>query len=175
MERAHKKFDWASLIIGILFIFVAILALSDPGTSVMAVVFIFGISVVLKGIFELVFRRRIRKYADNNYTLMIIIGILDILIGIFIMLNLQFGMIAIAIMFAIWIILDSVFMLIISSYVKKYSKGRFWFLVVIGIIGLLIGITLLFNPIGGVLSIALIIGIYFMITGIVHVLDAFGF
>jgi uncharacterized membrane protein HdeD (DUF308 family) len=172
MERS-RKFDWGALILGVLFVIAAIFAFSDPGASVIAVVFLFGIAVILKGIFELTFRRRIKEYTDKNHTAMIIIGIIDIIIGIFILLNLQIGMIAVALLFAIWIILDSVFMLITSSYIKNYSTGRFWFTVITGIIGLLIGIILLFNPIGGVLSIAFIIGIYFMIAGIVYILEAF--
>lgn len=173
MSEGNRKFDWGSLILGVIFIIVALLSFSNPGSSVMAVVIIFGIAAILKGTFELTVRRRLKPYTGQGSTMLIITGVLDILIGIFMLFNVQFGMIAVAVLFAFWIILDSVFMLITSSYIKEFNRNRFWFTVILGVIGLLIGIVLLFNPLSGVVSIAFIIGIFFMIAGIGHILEAF--
>ncbi|MCD2138999.1 DUF308 domain-containing protein [Salinicoccus halitifaciens] len=173
MEGSTKKFNWISLIVGIIFIILAIFLFANPDATILAAVFLLGFGAIFKGVFEIFFRRKIKDYADRNYTLMLIIGIIDIIIGLLILFNIQLGIIALPILLGAWFIVDSVYLLITSSYIKERSTSRFWAAVIIGIIGILLGIMVLFNPLTGLFAIAFLMGIYFLIAGIEFIIEAF--
>lgn len=61
----------------------------------------------------------------------------------------------------------------VVSIVRKYNNNQFWFTVIIGILGVVIGFLLLNNPLSAYLTIAALVGIYFMVNGILNIVYAF--
>lgn len=108
-----------------------------------------------------------------NKTGLTVLGVIEIIIGIVLLLNLWLGVLAIPFIFAIWIITDSIGALFLSSAFRGVSNAMFWFILILAIIGLIIGVVLLFNPVGGLFTVAFLVGMYFMIAGITSIVEAF--
>lgn len=168
-----KRFNWGYLILGILFILIALLSFRDPASNLVAIVLVFAVMAILKGIFELVVRRKMEEFAGQSGVPMIIIGILDIVLGIFLLFNTTVGIIALPIVFAAWFIVDSFGELMVAGAYKNISTGYYWFKIIINLLGIVLGILLLFNPLSAALTLAFLVGFYFMMTGITYIVAAF--
>lgn len=172
MEK-KSTFNWSYLIIGILFICASLIAFRNPGDSLVAIVYIFAISAICKGIFELFFRRKIHDYTSHKSTALIVLGIFDVCVGIFFFINTTTGLLALPYAFAIWFIVDSFMSLLSSDVFKLKGNGYYWFNLFLSIIGLVVGFMLLFNPLTSALTLSFLAGFYLMVAGIAFIVDAF--
>ncbi|MGG5372721.1 HdeD family acid-resistance protein [Enterococcus sp. AZ196] len=165
MER-KSTFRLPYFLMGLLFILVSLLSFRDPQSSLLAIVYVFALSAILKGIFELFFRRKIHEFTNQKSTFLIVLGVFDLLVGIFFLFNLSAGLVALPFVFAIWFLFDSIAGLLTASIYKIESTGYYWFHVIVNVIGILLGIMLLFNPLTSALTLAFLVGFYFMMAGI---------
>ncbi|WP_086314833.1 acid-resistance membrane protein [Enterococcus sp. 7F3_DIV0205] len=172
-ETSKKGIDWGSLILGILFVLTALLSFQDPAGNLIAIVMVFAIFAILKGIFEIFARNRMKELTGYKAYAPIILGVIDIIIGVYFLFNLNIGVAALPFIFAIWFILDSVFGLFALDLAKSVSTGYFWFTLVVDVLGIILGIMLLMNPLSSALTLSFLVGFYFMLFGITHIVYAF--
>lgn len=172
-NQYNEGFQWGPFILGVMSLFLAFLAFNNPVISIFSVAVFFAVGAILKGVFELFFRKRLRQFADYSSTLLIIIGVIDILIGVFFLFNLEGAILALPLLFGFWVIIDSVGSLITASPIKKVSTSHYWLTIIIAILGIVIGILLIANPLSAYIAIATLIGIYFMLYGILNIVYAF--
>ncbi|GAA2916406.1 DUF308 domain-containing protein [Enterococcus pseudoavium] len=171
MEK--RGFDWSSFILGLLFVFVALMSFRDPVGNLVAIVIVFGVFAILKGIFELFLRNRLKDFTGYKAKMPLLVGVLDILIGIFLLWNMKASIIALPFVFAIWFIVDSIFGLFNLDVARKFSNGHFWFSLIINILGVIVGVMLFSHPITSALTLSFLVGFYFMMWGITQIVYAF--
>ena len=171
MEK--RGFDWGSLILGILFVIVALMSFQDPVGNLVAIVIVFGVFAILKGIFEIFLRNRFKDLTGYKAKMPLVVGILDIIIGIFLLWNMNASVLALPFVFAIWFIVDSIFGLFNLDLARQHSNGYFWFSLIIDILGIIVGFMLLFNPISSALTLSFLVGFYFMMWGITQIVYTF--
>lgn len=174
MEYRKRGVDWASLILGILFVIAAFIAFRDPVGDLKALVWVFGVFAIIKGIFEIFIRSRLRRVTDNALIFPLIMGIVDIMLGLFFLMNSFAGMVTLGYLFAFWFIFDSIMGLMTANLSRQISNGYFWFSVIVNVIGILLGIYLLFNPLAALLTLSFLVGFYFLMFGLVRIVYAFG-
>lgn len=167
-----RKFNIGYFILGLLFIFIGFMSFRDPASNLIALVIFFGVMAIIKGVFEIFVRRPMENMTGKG-TYVLVLGIIDILLGIFLLFNMTASVLALPIVFAIWFIIDSIGELMIAGAFKAFSTGYYWFKIIINILGIIIGIVLLFNPISAALTLAFLVGFYFMMTGITYLVAAF--
>ncbi|MYV18091.1 HdeD family acid-resistance protein [Furfurilactobacillus milii] len=172
-NSTRRSFDWYSFILGVLFIIAAGIALVDPASSLMALVAIFGAVALLRGIYEVWFHDDVRRLLGRSPVWLLFMGILDIVIGAFLIFHLGIGMRLLPIFFAIWFIVDSLTGLITSGLMRSFDKRYFWVSIGLDVLGLIVGILLLLKPVVAALTLATLIGIYFFIEGVLHIMRAF--
>lgn len=85
----------------------------------------------------------------------------------------SFGVLALPYIFAIWFIIDSIGELLIADVFKAVSRRYYWFKVVMNVLGLILGIMMLFNPIVSALTISFLVGLYFLTSGIDFIVSSF--
>lgn len=171
--KESRKIDWGSLVLGILFVLVSLISFRDPVGNLVAIVIVFAIFAILKGLFELFLRSRVKELTGYKGKMPIVIGIIDLLIGIFFIFNIGAGVVALPFVFAVWFIIDSVLALFTADLFRGISEGHYWFTVVINVLGILLGIILLFNPLSSALTLSFLVGFYFMVVGINQIVYAF--
>ncbi|AQP53477.1 hypothetical protein CBF34_08220 [Vagococcus penaei] len=168
-----KQFKLSYLVLGIFFIFVSILSFQRPDEDLLALAILFGITALLKGIFEIVAKRKVQQLLGISSGMLYVIGAIDIIIGLMFLFNLAAGMAALPFIFAIWFTCDSVYGLFELNYAKKVGQGYYWFSLIINILGIVIGTLLFFNPIASALTVAFLVGFYLMLAGISYIMAAF--
>ncbi|OJG93976.1 hypothetical protein RV17_GL000865 [Enterococcus thailandicus] len=173
MNENRRSVDWGSLLLGVLFVIVSLLSFQDPVGNLVAIVMVFAVFAFLKGIFEIIGRNRLKELTGYKAKMPLVVGIIDILIGIFFLFNVNAGVMALPFVFAVWFIIDSIFALFVTDLAKNISTGYYWFTVIINILGIFLGIVLLFNPISSALTLSFLVGFYFMMFGITHIVYAF--
>lgn len=172
MEK-RSTFSWPYFLMGVLFVLVSLFAFQDVTGSLVAIVYLFAILAIIKGVFELFFRRKLHEFTNQKSTLLIVLGILDLIIGIFLFFNVEIGLLTLPFIFAIWFIVDSVINLAEADIFKSASKDYYWFVVILNIIGIILGVMLFFNPIVSAFTLAFLVGFYLMMIGISLIAFAF--
>lgn len=172
--QRKRGVDWASLILGILFVIAAFIAFRDPVGDLKALVWVFGVFAIVKGVFEIFIRSRVRNITGSTMIFPLIMGIVDIMLGIFFLLNNFAGMVTLGYLFAFWFIFDSIMGLLTLNLSKRISQGYFWFSLVINVIGVILGVYLLFNPLAALLTLSFLVGFYFLMFGLMRIVYAFG-
>lgn len=168
-----RSIDWPALILGVLFILVSLLSFSDPVGNLVSLVMFFAIFAILKGIYELLARNALRNLTGYKAYLPIIVGIIDIIVGIYLLLNLNIGVSILPYIFAIWFIVDSIFGLFTLDLAKIFSRGYFWFALIMDVLGIILGFMMLSNPLVSALTLSFLVGTYLMLFGITQIIYAF--
>lgn len=169
----QSSFSWVNLIAGLFLIIASLIAFSDPAGSLFGLTVFLGVIAIIKGIFNIAFRRRFENIIGQKLTTLTVLGVLDIIFGLILLFNIQIGMLTIPLIFAIWFVIDSVFGLMTAKQVKVFGDGYYWFRIIMSIIGIIVGILLVCNPIASALTVAFLVGFYFMLAGIVYITEAF--
>lgn len=172
MEQ-KRGVDWGSLLMGILFVIVALFSFQNPAGDLIAIVMVFAIFALLKGIFEIFARNKWKELTGYKAKMPLLVGIVDILIGVFFLFNIRAGVLALPFVFAIWFIMDSVLGLFALDLAKSISNGYYWFTLLVNVLGIFLGVILLFNPLSAALTLSFLVGFYFMMFGITHIVYAF--
>ena len=162
-QRQQHGMDWGSLVLGILFVLTALISFQNPAGNLIAIVMVFAIFAIIKGIFEIFVRNRMKE----------LLGIIDILIGVYLLFNLNIGVAVLPFVFAIWFLFDSIFGLFTLDFAKRVSTGYFWFTLIVDVLGIILGVMLLFNPLSSALTLSFLVGFYFMMFGISNIVYAF--
>lgn len=172
-EGKKHGIDWGALVLGILFVLTSLISFQDPAGNLVAIVMFFAIFAIIKGIFEIFVRNRMKDLIGYKSYAPIIMGIIDLLIGVYFLFNLNIGVAVLPYIFAIWFIVDSIFGLFTLDLAKSVSSGYYWFALIVDILGIILGFILLVNPLSSALTLSFLVGFYFMMFGITNIIYAF--
>ena len=173
MLTSKKRFNLVHFILGLVLFVTGVVSIFNPLSSLVAIIVVFAISAIFEGIIQLVFRSRLHEYTGYKANSVLVLGILDILIGLFLLFNMTVGLLALPYIFSVWFIIDSIGELIVSDIFKSINTGYYWFKIILNILGLVLGIMMLFNPIVSALTLSLLVGFYFLSSGIDFIVTSF--
>ena len=175
MINSERKFDWFSLVIGILWVILGAAAINSPSTAISVIAVFVGIGALAKGIYTLWLRRAIQMLTGSNskMTLLIISSVVDIILGIIFLFRIHFVFGIIAYLFAFWFIFDSILQLVIDHFFKAMNRSYFDILIVLNIITLILGVVLLFNPMLSIYTLIGVVAFYLFLIGITKIIQAF--
>lgn len=107
----------------------------------------------------------------SNWILMLALGIIAIILGVLALINpfaASFGVER----FVSWAFMIMGVLTIIGAFMGDETNGRIW-TIITGVLMLLIGFFLFRNPIAGIVTIAIALGVFMLISGIVRVFVGF--
>lgn len=168
----EQRFSWESLLVGVLFLISAFISFTNPGASLGSVVIVFGVTSILKGLVELFLAYRLYKIKES-FLPAGLLGLLNLGIGIYLLLNINVGIEILPFVFATWFIADSLLGVFRAGVYRMISPGYYWLVVILNVLGVILGIMLLFDPITSALSLSFMIGFYFLLFGILYIISAF--
>ena len=161
MAQDNGKLKWSSLIMGTLLLIVAVIIFSYPVKNFYTLTWLIGLFILINGVIQLLFRRAARALAGSGSGLIVVIGIIDIIFGLLVIFNVGASSTFFIFMFAAWFIVSSIIGLMTISKQSRL-KGLS---IIVNVLGLLLGIILLFNPMMGMIAIT------FAILGVTYVID----
>lgn len=167
MAQDKGKLKWSSLIMGTLLLIVAVIIFSYPVKNFYTLTWLIGLFILINGVIQLLFRRTARALAGSGSGLIVVIGIIDIIFGLLVIFNVGASSTFFIFMFAAWFIVSSIIGLMTISKQSRL-KGLS---IIVNVLGLLLGIILLFNPMMGMILVSTMIAITFAILGVTYVID----
>jgi uncharacterized membrane protein HdeD (DUF308 family) len=164
--------NWWSLVIrGVVAILLGIVTFAWPGITLTALVFLFGAYALLDGVVSLVGVVRAAQ-AHERWGALLIEGFAGIGAAIVTVLWPPVTALALVYVIAAWAIVTGIFEFVAALRLRRYIAGE-WLLALGGIASVVFGILLVVAPITGALVIALWVGAYALIFGVLLV--ALGF
>lgn len=171
--KNENGFGWGSLLMSILFFIGGWIALRSPSGTLMTLGIFFGVIAIVQGLLITIFYSSFRRMFQRNPWPIVVIGIAYLLIGLYLIMKPSISLTFLPVIFAVWFIIDSIRNIMIAFRLKEISKKWFWIDLILGILGMLIGFFLISNLYVAVISISILIAVYFFIGGIIKLIDAF--
>ena len=168
MKDLFKRITTSILITSIIAFIIGLIMVIVPDISLRAIGITIGIFVIVYGIVLIT----LNFVAHNIYIPFygIMSGVLSIIVGLILIAMPGILPTVFAIALGIWIILSSVNMINIAITVRKGVPN--WYLwLLLGIIDLICGVIILFNPFASSISIVVLGGIVIMVHSAISIID----
>lgn len=169
IKKYYNKFFTTSIITSIVFIALGMFLFLKPETTISTISYIIGIVILLLGAFSVV--KHFSDKEQNSFDFSLVYGILSIIVGIVIIVNPTALAKIITFVLGFWIVINSIIKIQYSLDLKKYNNNAWIPTLVIGLLTLIWGLILVFNPFGGALDITKLIGLFIIIYSILDIVE----
>jgi uncharacterized membrane protein HdeD (DUF308 family) len=150
---------WLVLLVGLLSFVAGVIILIKPGDSLATLAVIAGIFLLVDGILELA---ESFISSTRNRGIVALFGAITAIIGVLLIRHPVGGVTAVALLIGLWLIVIGVIRF--ASAFDEYDR-RGWYAVA-GVIELIAGIAIVANPNIGYATLAILVGIGFIINGL---------
>lgn len=171
--KRRSGYGWLEIIVGVLLILLGIFTLIRPTYALTGAVIIYGIIAVITGIADIVFYIKIDRHMGFVPTISLISGLLSVMAGVMLLAYPAAGTWVMSLLVPIWFIAHCISRLSHLNIVRM-TAGNFYyyFELTANIIGLILGIIMILNPIITIISVGYIVGIYLIILGVESIILA---
>lgn len=153
---------WVVLVIGILSAAAGVILVFKPSDSLATLAVIFGIFLLVDGIAELVISF---GSAVENRALAAILGVLAVVVGIVLIRHPTNAVAAIGLLIGIWLVASGVVRLVRALFVSTHPVLG----VIIALLEIVVGIVIVSDPHIGYSALAIITGIWLILSGLTTV------
>jgi uncharacterized membrane protein HdeD (DUF308 family) len=167
-----KKSSWIIFLVnGLIAILFGLLALFVPLETIVTLTKYFGFIILLGGLIMLFIAYGYMK-AKKNYMLLMVESIFAALVGAVIAFYPHGSLQVFLILIGVWASIAGLFQIIVAVQMRKKVTNHMMF-TLNGVITLIFGLLLFYNPLGTVKSLFILIGLLAVVAGILLVYLAF--
>jgi len=161
---------WAIALRGVAAVVFGVLALLLPGTTLAALILLFGAYAIVEGVFSLI--AAVRGRTDEPRWLLALQAIVSIAAGF--VAFLWPGLTALVLLYVIaaWALVIGVLQIVAAVRLHSRIRGEGW-LVLSGILSMIFGVLMMWAPGAGALALVLWIGSYAIVFGALLIVLAF--
>jgi uncharacterized membrane protein HdeD (DUF308 family) len=170
VTRVGRSWWWPA-IFGVISVVAGVLALAWPGPTLIVLAVLFGIELIVWGIFRLVGAVTFGEAGAGARTLWAILGVLSLVLGFYAIRHIEITVLALGLLLGIFWLVDG-FTLIISGAEYRGMPSRGW-TIFSGILSVIAGLILLVWPAISVLTLAILAGIWLLVIGFMQLGIAF--
>ncbi|HEY4148075.1 MAG TPA: HdeD family acid-resistance protein [Chitinophagaceae bacterium] len=170
MNIPLNRYWWLFLTRGFLAIVLGVLVLLMPGVTFTFLVILLGAYMLLDGIFSIV--TTLADRSNRRGRGWMLGGLLSVLVGVLVLSNPFTWVVALVYIVAIWALAAGIIEIIAAVRLRHVIKGEGWYIAV-GILTFLFGLSLLINPLAGVITLSFVFAFYVFISGSLLVSLAF--
>ena len=168
MENQTSSNWYMVLLKGIIMILLAILVFSSPGGALLTYSVLIGIGFLVAGI-VIIYRGIALRKLNSNWGWTVFEGFLDLFLGYLIIANPLVTATIIPFLLGFWALFYGIY-LIIDSF---SGDGNMWLKIFSGILIIIFGNIIMFNPLFAGMTIAIWVGIMLLVAGIYNVFISF--
>jgi len=163
---------WVSLLLGILYIALAIFLLMNPMATYVTLSILFSAFMFVSGIFEIIFAVN-NKDNISSWGWYLAGGILDLLIGILLIAIPGLSMEVLPFILAFWLMFRGFTGIGVAIDMRRYGVTNWGWVVFLSIIAILFAVGIIWMPAIGALSFVFIAAYAFIAFGIFRIMLAF--
>lgn len=173
ITKNENGFGWGSLLASILFFIAGWIAFRNPTEILITLGLVYGVIAIVQSFIGIMLYSEIGLMFERKPWPILIIAILELLVGVYLIMNPTISLTFLPILFAIWFIANSIKNIILAFRLRSNYKKWFWIYLILGILGIFLGIFLATNLLVAMMSIATLIALYFFTAGVIRLIDAF--
>lgn len=166
------KLWYIPLLIGILFIITGIVALASPFSALLTLSIFFSIAFLLGGISEVIFSIQNRNRLDN-WGWSLFLGLITLFLGLLLISNPELSVATVSLYVGFLVLFRSVAGISLALDIKRYGGRNWGWLLTSGILGTILSLFLIWNPLIAGIGAAIFIGLNFMFGGITSIIFSF--
>ena len=171
--RRQSGYGWLELAIGIILIVLGILAFLKPDLALTGLIYAYGIAAVVMGIADIILFIEVERYTGFGPILSLISGVLSVMAGLMLVVYPGAGVLVLTVLFPIWFIAHCISRLTHLGHIRLVAgDGIYYFSLVVNLIGLILGILMVFRPLFTLATIRLLASVYLILLGIDSVVMA---
>ena len=145
--------------LGVIGVIAGIVVLIDPGGSLVTLAWVAGVFLVVDGVITLVGASRAGGGARSTLGLL---GVLWVIVGLYLVIEPISGVLAVAVVLGIWLVVRGVSRLLDAA--RRGERDRVWNLIA-GVVEVIAGLIIVVSPGIGVVTLALFVGLAFLLRG----------
>ena len=171
--RAHLKKEWGWIALrGVAGIIFGILAISWPLATIWALAIMWGVFALVDGASALAGGWNMHKQGSRWWPYLLF-GVIGLAAGIITLIWPAITAFVLVYVIGFWALFGGISQIAAAVRLRKEIQGE-WLLGLVGVIGILFGLLILFRPIPeGIMAIALFVGFYAIATGVIYLMLAF--
>lgn len=150
---------------GILLVITGVCCIARPDVALASAAWIIGVLTLFSGISSLLFALDAQEILPNAGT-MTLAAVVRILVGVFFLANSLLVALSLPILFALWIIFESVYLSVESFSLRKAGAGGWWCVLCLGVCGIALGVAALARPEAAAASLGTLVGIGVLAAGV---------
>ena len=170
VAQVGRAWGWV-LAFGIITVAIGVAALVWPGRTLVVVAVLFGIQLIVMGIFRFVGAFASDDLTGGTRVLLAVLGVLSLIIGLYAVRHVLVTLLALALLLGIfWIVSGTVELFTALSH--REMRGRGW-TAFMGILSIVAGVVVLAYPGISLLVLAVVLSIWLLVFGIMEIVLAF--
>jgi uncharacterized membrane protein HdeD (DUF308 family) len=152
---------------GIISLLAGVAVLAWPGRTLIVVAVLFGIQLVVTGIFRFVAAFASEDLTGGTRVLLAVLGVLSLIIGLYAVRHVLVTLLALALLLGIyWIVNGAVELFMALS--ARGAPGRGW-AVVMGVLSVLAGLLVLVYPAISLLTLVVVLSVWLLVLGLMEI------
>lgn len=163
---------WVSLLLGLVYILIAICLLFTPLASYIALSILFSIAMFVSGTLEILFAVSNRKQI-SSWGWYLASGIIDLILGIYLMSSPAMSMAVLPFILAFWLMFRGFSSTGYAMDLKRFGTGHWGWYMAFGILAIICSIAIIWQPGLGVFTLVYMIAYALLIIGIFRVMLSF--
>ena len=172
--KRQSAIGWFELIMGLILIILGIVIMRQPVGVLTWIVILCGVIAVISGIGDIVLYVKMERFTGFGPVVSLVTGILGIMAGFMLIAHPGAGTWAIAMILPIWIIAHCISRLSHLQYMKMHFGMTYYTIsLILNVLGLIVGILLIFRPMITILSMGVLVGAFLIIEGAECIVVAF--
>lgn len=170
--KSTKLHNWLMFICGVIVFIFGILVFTMPSLTVTAVGIFAGIGILIEGISRIIHFFKDKK-SEIPSGLILFGGIIDLVFGLIILLNLQATALVLCLLVGVWFLFVSIMRIVASFEMKKAGMQYWWLILVLGILSTILSFFVIWNPLLGAVLIVINVAIVLISSGLMIIAEAF--
>jgi uncharacterized membrane protein HdeD (DUF308 family) len=158
---------WWPAIFGVVSIIAGVLVLAWPGPTLVVLAVLFGVELIVWGIYRLIGAITFGDAGGGARTLWAILGVLSLLLGFYALRHIVITLLALGLLLGIFWLVDGIG-LIVSAVEHRGMPGR-GISLLSGVLGVIAGLVLLVWPSISILTLAWLAGLWLLVVGVIQI------
>lgn len=163
---------WVSLLLGLLYIVVALCLMFAPLSSYVALSIIFSVSMLVSGLLEIIFAASNRKTL-SSWGWYLAGGIIDLILGIYLVAYPLLSMEVIPFFVAFWLMFRGFSAMGYSMDLQRYGTREWGWYMAFGVLAVICSFAIIWQPGIGAMSIVYMLAFAFLIIGFFRIMLSF--
>jgi uncharacterized membrane protein HdeD (DUF308 family) len=170
LARLGRHWGWV-LAYGLITVLVGIAVLAWPSATLLVVAVLFGVQLIVSGIFRFVAALASGDVTGGTRVLLALLGVLSVVIGLWAVRHVLLTLLALVVFLGIfWVVNGAIE--VFTALAQRGMPERGW-TALMGILSVAAGLIVLAYPGLSLLSLAVILGIWLLIFGVMETVLAF--